>query len=89
MTVAQLIKKLQGFDPDMPVVVRTPAKNFPDDFGDLNASDLAVVATAKLFNDPYWGNQIYDASENVHSPRNVKVLSLSGPSLFDKVRNGR
>jgi hypothetical protein len=84
MTVGQLIKKLQSFDPDMPVVVRTPAKNFPDDFGDLNASDVAVVATAKLFNEPYWGQQVYDASENPSSPRNTKVLSLSGPSTFDK-----
>lgn len=89
MTVAQLIKKLQNFDPDMPVVVRTPSKNFQDDFGDLNASDIAVVSTAKVFNDPYWGQQIYDAAFNGPNEKNIKVLSLSGPSTFEKVRNGR
>jgi hypothetical protein len=85
MTVGQLIKKLQELDPNLPVVVRTPTKGFPDDFGDLNASDLAIVNTAKLFNDPHWGKQIYDASENPASPRTTKVLSLSGPSTFDRL----
>lgn len=83
MTVAQLIKKLQSLDADMPVVIRTPSKGFLDDFGDLNTSDLVVINTVRLFNEPYWGKQIYDASEG---PRDnpVKVLSLTGGTVFQR-----
>lgn len=89
MTVAQLIKKLQNFDPDMQVVIKANAKNFPDDFNDLNVSDLAVVTATKLFNEPFWGKQVYDASPGTLGSKVVKVLSLSGPSSFDRMKNER
>ena len=87
MTVAQLIKKLQSMDPNLPVVVRSGSTSFPDDFVDLNGSDLTVVSTKKLFNEPYWDQQIYDASEGIQRP--TSVLSLSGGSLFQRALNGK
>jgi hypothetical protein len=84
MTIGQLIKKLQVMDPNLPVVIRSSSQYFPDDFVDLNSSDLAIMDTKKVFNEPHWEQQIYDASEGIQRP--VSVLSLSGPTRLQRSR---
>lgn len=83
MTVGQLIQRLKKFDPDMQVVVRPSGKSLPDDFAELKLSDIVELKTKAVFKMPYWGEQIYDASEEIME-RPVKVLSLSGGTYFQR-----
>ena len=84
MTIAQLIQKLKRFDPDMPVVIKpSMGHNLPDDFYELKFSDLVELKTKPVYKDPFWENQVYDASETIKD-RSAKVLSLSGGTHFQR-----
>jgi hypothetical protein len=84
MTVGQLIQRLKKLNPDMPVVIKPRRlKGLHDDFVELLVSDIVELKTKELFTKPYWGEQVYDASETTHE-RNTKVLSLSGGTWFQR-----
>ena len=83
MTVKQLIQRLSRLDPDMPVVVKANGHKLQDDFVDLKISDLVTLVTKELYTIPYWGGQVYDASEG-NRERKTKVLSLSGGTWFQR-----
>ena len=85
MTVAQLIQRLKRFDPDMPVVIKGRGRSLPEDFLELKVTDIVELTTKEVFNQPYWGEQIYDASEGLE--RKSKVLSLSGGTWFQRGNN--
>lgn len=88
MTVGQLIQRLKRFDPDMNVVVKPKqGHNMVDDFVDIKVTDIVELKTKALYKTPFWGEQIYDASEAVHD-RNDKVLSLSGGTVFQRAPKG-
>jgi hypothetical protein len=82
MTIGQLIKRLQRFNPDIPVVLRNKG-NPPDDFVELRVSDIVELKTKEVFKNPFWGTQLYDASEGARE-RSTKVLSLSGGTNFQR-----
>lgn len=83
MTVGQLIQRLRKLNQDMPVVVRTKDNNFLEDFTDLKAADIVELSTKEVFKQPYWGVQLYDASEGPKE-RPTKVLSLTGGTVFQR-----
>lgn len=83
MTVGQLIQRLKKFDQDMPVVVKAKGPRLHDDFVDLKIADILELKTKELFTQPFWGEQVYDASEGVMD-RSKKVLSISGGTWFQR-----
>lgn len=87
MTVGQLIQKLKRLDPDMPVVIKPAGtRNFRDDFTELKPSDIIELKAKELYKMPYWGDQVYDASETCYE-KTVQVLSLSGGTFFQRGSN--
>jgi hypothetical protein len=83
MTVGQLIQRLKKFDPDMPVVVKPKGKSLQDDFTELKLSDIVELKVKEVFKNPYWGTQLYDASEGFRE-KPIKVLSLAGGTWFQR-----
>lgn len=86
MTVGQLIEKLKKLNPDMPVVVRAKSNGYVDDFKDLKLSDVVELNAKLVFSEPYWGEKLYDASEDI-AGKKVKILSLSGGTFFQRSEN--
>lgn len=79
MTVGQLIKKLQQFDPDMPVVLKDSGVNaVSSDYVELLPQSLKSMEAKPLFtNAVVIGRQVYDINANPVE-KTTKVLSLSG-----------
>lgn len=79
MTVGDLIRKLQAFDADTPVVIKDNQRNaLPSDYVELMPQSLKVLEAKPLFkNTIAYGRQVYDGSLS-NSKDKTKVLSLTG-----------